>query len=43
MVNGGVVIFFPSYAYEEQVMSAWKENGVHQRIETKKKVPGASK
>jgi chromosome transmission fidelity protein 1 len=38
VVPDGVVIFFPSYAYEEVVMDHWKASGVLERIGAKKKV-----
>ncbi|ETV69929.1 hypothetical protein H257_14526 [Aphanomyces astaci] len=36
VVPGGVVVFFPSYSYENQVILHWKSTGVLAAIEAKK-------
>jgi Rad3-related DNA helicase len=38
VVPDGVVIFFPSYSYEEIVFRRWSEQGFISRFEKKKKV-----
>ncbi|XP_076445975.1 ATP-dependent DNA helicase DDX11-like [Babylonia areolata] len=38
VVPGGVVVFFPSYDYEQRVFDHWVKSGIHARLETKKKV-----
>eukprot|EP01135_Chromosphaera_perkinsii_P004535 Nk52_evm5s288 gene=Nk52_evmTU5s288 len=37
-VPGGVVCFFPSYDYEQKVLSSWGENGILKRLTAKKKL-----
>ncbi|PRP77742.1 putative ATP-dependent RNA helicase DDX11-like protein 8 [Planoprotostelium fungivorum] len=37
VVPDGVVLFFPSYQYEDQVFQYWKKTGVISKIEAKKK------
>lgn len=37
-VPDGVVLFFPSYAYEEWVLEEWRTSGVLQRITAKKQL-----
>jgi chromosome transmission fidelity protein 1 len=43
VVPDGVVVFFSSYHYEEQIHNFWKEKGIDKRIEAKKKVLVKSK
>ena len=38
VVPGGVVVFFPSYEYEQLVYSHWQQNGYGDKIAAKKKV-----
>jgi len=38
IVPDGVVVFFPSYAYESQVFARWSESGLLARLEAKKRV-----
>ncbi|KAK7097155.1 ATP-dependent DNA helicase DDX11-like [Littorina saxatilis] len=38
VVPGGVVIFFPSYDYEQRVSAHWQQSGVLARLEAKKKI-----
>eukprot|EP01128_Nolandella_sp_AFSM9_P006036 TRINITY_DN3034_c0_g1_i2.p1 TRINITY_DN3034_c0_g1~~TRINITY_DN3034_c0_g1_i2.p1 ORF type:complete len:506 (-),score=81.38 TRINITY_DN3034_c0_g1_i2:141-1436(-) len=38
VVPGGVVLFFTSYAYEEQVMAEWESGGTATRIRSKKEI-----
>lgn len=38
IVPDGVIVFFSSYQYEEQIHSFWKEKGIDKRIEAKKKI-----
>lgn len=38
IVPDGIVIFFPSYAYEQQLYEHWKNSGVLQRIAAKKMI-----
>ena len=37
VVPDGIVLFFPSYAYEASIYNYWFKNGVVRRIESKKK------
>jgi chromosome transmission fidelity protein 1 len=37
VVPGGIVVFFPSYAYESTVYDYWLKNSIIRRIEAKKK------
>ncbi|MDR8335907.1 hypothetical protein FPK31_24245, partial [Acinetobacter baumannii] len=38
VVPDGVVVFFPSYHFEEHVHNVWRQLGIDKRIEAKKKV-----
>jgi chromosome transmission fidelity protein 1 len=38
VVPDGVVVFFPSYHFEEHVHTVWRNLGIDKRIEAKKKV-----
>lgn len=38
VVPGGIVLFFPSYDYEQLVSVSWEKSGILGRIEAKKKV-----
>lgn len=37
-IPNGLVVFFASYAYQNQVHTVWEEKGIHRRIELKKQV-----
>lgn len=37
VVPNGLVAFFPSFQYLEQVLAAWRHSGQLQRLETRKK------
>ena len=43
VVPDGIVCFFPSYKYSEQVTSFWSKNGIMKLIEQKKKIFGEPK
>ncbi|GAB5036393.1 atp-dependent rna helicase ddx11-like protein 8-like [Nannochloropsis oceanica] len=36
IIPGGVVVFFPSYGYEEMVVRRWRETGLMSKLQTKK-------
>lgn len=38
VIPDGVICFFPSFTYLEQMYNRWKENSILERIEMKKKV-----
>ncbi|XP_065186759.1 ATP-dependent DNA helicase DDX11-like isoform X1 [Sycon ciliatum] len=38
LVPGGIVCFFPSYAYEQSIIDSWTKSGVMKTISNKKKV-----
>lgn len=38
VVPEGIVVFFSSFDYEEQVYNAWKESGILERIAKKKRI-----
>lgn len=38
IVPDGMICFFPSYSYEEQIYQHWQTKGIIQQIEKKKKV-----
>ncbi|PVD35073.1 hypothetical protein C0Q70_06354 [Pomacea canaliculata] len=38
VVPGGIVLFFPSYDYEQLVSVSWEKSGILGRIEAKKKI-----
>lgn len=42
VVPGGVVCFFPSYAYQRQVHAHWDKSGLLARLAVRKKVSGCS-
>jgi chromosome transmission fidelity protein 1 len=38
VVPDGIIVFFSSYQYEEQVHNFWQEKGIDKRIQVRKKV-----
>ncbi|KAL8600198.1 DEAD H (Asp-Glu-Ala-Asp His) box helicase 11 [Nucella lapillus] len=38
VVPGGVVVFFPSYDYEQRVSAHWTQSAIQARLEAKKKI-----
>jgi Rad3-related DNA helicase len=38
IVPGGMVVFYPSYAYEAEVYESWLQSGVLRGIEQRKQV-----
>jgi len=38
IIPGGIVIFFPSYQFEEYVHNDWKQHGMYDRIQLKKMI-----
>jgi chromosome transmission fidelity protein 1 len=38
VIPGGIVLFFPSYSYEEQVYQQFSKSGIILKIEREKKV-----
>lgn len=38
VIPDGVICFFPSFTYLEQMHNRWKESGILQRLEARKKV-----
>lgn len=40
VVPGGVVCFFPSYEYQQQVCAHWEKSGLLARLTIRKRVSG---
>jgi chromosome transmission fidelity protein 1 len=38
VIPGGIVVFFPSYAFLNQVVEQWKETAIFGRIQKRKKI-----